>query len=410
MPHETLNLRHLRAFSEVVRCGSISPASSTVFLSQPAITQAIAGLERTLGIALFIRTSTGMVPTEPGQMFVTRVDQALAYLREGARRAARPRNQGRKSGFTSFDQLLTSAQLRALLAVSDTGNFSWAARNIGISQPSLHRVARDLERLAGLTLFKREARSIVLTPAARELERHARLAFSELRQGIAEINAWAGHDTAQIRIGSLPLARSFILPRAINALERQRPHVTVRVHDGAYADLLGDLRQGELDLLIGALRDPPPTDDIRQERLLDDALTIVARRGHPLSERRNLTPQDLAEFAWVVPAPGIPTRSRFDALFRCEGLAPPERLVETSSLILARGLLLDSDRLALISAHQVRHELKRGELVALDVSLNDTPRPIGITTRADWRPTATQSLLLELLRQASPRVTREASA
>ena len=346
MPHETLNLRHLRAFSEVVRCGSISAASSTVFLSQPAITQAIAGLERTLGTALFIRASTGMFPTEPGRLFAARVDQALAHVRDGARKAARTGSRTRKSGFARFDQLLT--------------------------------------------------------PAARELERHARLTFSELRQGIAEINACAGHDTAQIRIGSLPLARSFILPQAINALERRRPHVTVRVHDGAYADLLDDLRKGELDLLIGALRDPPPTDDIRQERILNDALTVVARRGHPLSGHRNLTPRDLAGFAWVVPAPGIPTRSRFDALFQREGLAPPERLVETSSLILARGLLLDSDRLALISAHQVRHELERGELVSLGVSLNDTPRPIGITTRADWRPTATQSLLLELLRQANP--------
>lgn len=410
MIHDTLNLRHLRAFCEVARRRSISAASGVVYLSQPAITQAIAKLELTLGAALFVRDPGGMFPTEPGTLFAARADRALDHIRTGARKAARSETRAQRAGFQQFDQLLTMAQLRALLAVTETGNFSWAARTIGISQPSLHRVARDLERLSGLTLFRRNARSIETTQAARILDQHARLAFSELKQGVAEINAWLGKDTAQIFIGSLPLARSFILPRAITAFAQNRPDAQVRVFDGSYTDMLHDLRRGGLDLIIGALRDPVPVEDVTQEALMQDELAIVARAGHPLSARPRMTPSDLAGFPWVVPAAGIPTRDHFDALFREAGVAPPGRLVETSSLILVRGLLLDSDRLTVISAHQVQHEIAQGLLCRLSYPLPHATRPIGITTRADWRPTATQSLLLDMLRDASLSVRRQAAS
>lgn len=65
-----------------------------------------------------------------------------------------------------------------------------------------------------------------------------------------------------------------------------------------------------------------------------------------------------------------------------------------------RGLLLGSDRLTLISAHQIRHEHELGLLVILPVELANTERTIGLTVRRGWRPTATQAHFLDLLREA----------
>ena len=64
MPSKLLNLRHLRAFLEVLDLKSISKASLKVFLSQSAITQAIAKLEIELSTSLFYRQAEGMLPTE----------------------------------------------------------------------------------------------------------------------------------------------------------------------------------------------------------------------------------------------------------------------------------------------------------------------------------------------------------
>jgi LysR family transcriptional regulator of gallate degradation len=121
------NLRHLRAFREVARARNISQASERVHLSQPAITQAIAKLEDTLQAPLFERRKEGMFTTEPGAIVLVRVERALGFLERGARDALRLGQRKGGRGFERFDQLLTSAQLRALIAVSKAENFSLAA-------------------------------------------------------------------------------------------------------------------------------------------------------------------------------------------------------------------------------------------------------------------------------------------
>ncbi len=397
MKAENLNLRHLRAFREIAARKSISRAADKVHLSQPAITQALSKLERVVGARFFDRAGRGLFLNEPGRIFLFRVNRALDLLQEGARAALRASGHNQNRGFRQFDEMVTASQLRALIAVVRAGNFSLAARNIGISQPSLHRTARDLERLSGMPLFRRVSLGIELTQAARIFARHARLAFSELEQGVDEVQVWRGIDTGRIVIGTLPLAQAEILPKAINALLEQRPNMKVSVIDGPYEDLLQGLRQGEIDLLTGALRQPLPVPDVVQESLFRDPLAIVARAGHPLADRRGLKLNDLVEFGWAVPRKATPTRDYFDTLF---AETAPQHIIEASSLVMVRGLLAGSDRLAIFSAHQMQHVEQLGLLCRLDFDMSHTKRDIGITMRQNWRPTATQSLFLELLREA----------
>jgi LysR family transcriptional regulator of gallate degradation len=396
------NLRHLRAFREVARARNISQASERVHLSQPAITQAIAKLEDTLQAPLFERRKEGMFTTEPGAIVLVRVERALGFLERGARDALRLGQRKGGRGFERFDQLLTSAQLRALIAVSKAENFSLAARQVGISQPSLHRAARDLERLSGITLFEKVSQGIHLTPSADALVQYVNLALAELDQGFVEIEELKGTDAARIVVGTLPLARTFVLPRAINTLANNRPDVQISVIDGPYDDLLHGLRHGEIDLLIGALRDPVPIDDVVQEPLFSDQLAVTARAGHPLAAKKRLTAKQLSGYPWVVPRHGTPTREHFERMFPAADDAI--NLIETSSLILVRGLLLESDRLAVISAHQIRHERQEGLLVTLPVDMRGSNRPIGLTLRRDWQPTRSQQLFLDAIRAAGDEV------
>ena len=399
-----LNLRHLKAFREVAKYKSISKASSHVHLSQPAITQAIAKLELIVGVDLFDRHGKGMFPTEPGELFLNRTTRALNYIQEGAKLAIKVATTRKTKGFANFDQLVTSAQLSSLLAIASAGNFSLAARLISISQPSLHRTARDLERLCGLTLYHKTGTGIELSNAASHLAQQVRLAFYELEQGLEEIENWRGGDAGRIVIGTMPLARTFVLPQAINKLLETKPEIDVNVIDGPYNDLLHGLRHGEIDLLVGALRDPLPIDDVVQEELFSDTLTIAARIGHPLLNKHGLKLADLASYPWIVPRAETPTRTCYNSLFADIETDKPTHVIEASSLVLIRGLLLSSDRLTIISSHQISHETENGLLQSLNFDMGSTSRKIGVTLRKNWHPTFTQSLFLKLLREAGNQV------
>ncbi|MEH6473422.1 MAG: LysR family transcriptional regulator [Halopseudomonas sp.] len=391
------NIRHLRVFVEVVECKSISKASEKVFLSQPAITQAIAKLEGELETSLFDRRSDGMYATESGRAFASRVRRALDMITAGLRDATRlGGNKGSQLGYLL--QTLTTTQLRALIAVSEAQNFSIAGRNLGISQSSLHRAARELEGLLEVVLFEKTSIGISSSKAARAMAKASKLAFSEIAQGRDEVNSLHNREVGQVVIGSMPLARTSVLPKAIIQFSCQFPDFNIKIDDGPYDDLLYHLRQGDIDLLIGALRFPPPSDDVLQEELFSSPVAIVARPGHPLCGMEKVDISALQQYPWVVPRPGAPTRAIFETLFAEAGVDAPKRLVETGSQILIRSLLLGSDRLTMISEHQIQNELDTGVLNTVSYEMAHTFRPIGITVRGGWKPTNTQLSFVEMVR------------
>ena len=397
------NLRHLRAFAEVARLKGISAAAETVHLSQPAITQAIRKLEAGLGAPLFDRRANGMFLTPLGALFAARAERTLSEIEQGAslaiRSASRAGHPRPHKGFARFDRLVTIAQLKALIALVAAQNFTIAARNIGISQPTLHRAARDLERLSGLPLFVQSSRGVTPTPAAEALARHARLALAELNQGLEEAGEHLGHDSGTIIIGTMPLARTSILPAAIDQLVRERPGVQIQAIDGPYRDLLHGLRHGEIDMLIGALRDPVPADDVVQEPVLEDTLAVIARAGHPLVGRRNITIADLMPYPFIAPPKTTPGGQYLYNMMRIGELPQTPVRIVTSSNVLVRGLLLRGDYVTVLSLHQVHHEREQGLVVPLNIAMPASTRPIGLTTRKGWRPTPAQSRFLDLVRQ-----------
>jgi DNA-binding transcriptional LysR family regulator len=394
----SVNLRHLHTFGEVARLGSVSAAARAVHISQPAVTQAVAGVERYFGATLLTRSNTGVALTAAGELCARRIERSTSHLRDAIGDVTRGVARNFESDAT---RLMRSAHLNALAAVVEHGNFSLAARAQHVSQPSVHRAARELERLIGVPLFEKTSFGITPTREAEKLARRARLAFAEIVQARAEVHALSGGESGRTVIGAMPLARSFLVPTALLEFTQQHPEHHVAIVEGTYEHLLAALRSGDADFLIGALRNPAPVADVVQEHLFDDPLAIIVRAEHPLVARKRVTVAALSKYPWIVPRAGTPLRAHLEKMFASAGLAAPTRAIECNSLIAARALLLESDRIMLLSAHQIHYELAAGLLVALPHPAGDVERPIGLTMRHDWHPTASQKALLGIVRSCS---------
>lgn len=385
-----LNLRHLHALATAAELGSISLASVAESLSQPALTQGIAKIERQLGVVLLDRRADGVTPTDAGAALILRVRAAFGCLAGASRASARSGARG----FARPERLITATQLRAYLALADAGSFAVAALHRKQSQPAVHRAVRDLESLYGVPLVERRGRGVALTHAGRRLARGARLAVLELAAGLVE--ALPESAAERIAIGAMPLCRALVLPHAIAAFARSEARVTVDVREGSWRELVDPLLDGEIDVMIGALRPVAPA-GLEQTALFDDRLVIVGRVGHPLAERTpGLT--DLLRYPWIVAPHGSPLRGVWERLF-ADGVAPPAP-IECGSVMVIRGVLRDSDFLTLLSPDQVAPELATGALRQIGAPIADAVRTIGITVRQNWRPTREQDHFLVLLRDA----------
>jgi LysR family transcriptional regulator, regulator for genes of the gallate degradation pathway len=149
MPGPMPNLRHLSVFSSVSRLGSVSAAARAAHLTQPAVTQAIASLERDFDRPLFARTAQGMEPTDAGRLCAERIRRVLQRITEAVAAAA-PQSPGSRDSLHG----ITSRQLQALVAVVESGGFGAAARAHHMTPATLHRAARELERRIGAPLFE----------------------------------------------------------------------------------------------------------------------------------------------------------------------------------------------------------------------------------------------------------------
>ena len=370
------NIRHYAALAATVRHGSLSQAARAVNLSQPALTQAITGLETSLGVTLFDRGPQGMNPTPPALLLADRAEAAIAHV-------GSPR--------------VTGTQVRAFLSVVRAGSYAAAAETTGLSPASLHRAVADLAVALGQRLIERRGRSLILTPAGERRARGFGLAMAELRAGLAEVAALQGKAGGRIVLGAMPLSRARWLPETIARFAAAYPGIDLAVIEGSHAELAGPLRDGEIDLLLGALRAAATVDDLVQEAVFEDRPVLVMRAGHPL-----LSADDVGEamfaYPWLLPGRETPLRRYWEGMVRALGKEPPHVRIECGSVIMIRQLLLSGDALSLLSPDQVAVELAAGVLASLPPPV-PVSRTIGIATRIGWRPTMAQAAFVELLRE-----------
>ncbi len=378
MSLDIADLRRLRAFECAARLESVNRAAAEIGLSQPAVTQAVAKLEARLGIELLQRRRDGSYPTRHGEIVYRRTQRFLAQIAAALTEiAADPGGVAHK---------VSGTQLRCLVEIAAAGTFGAAARALDVSQASLHRAARDLERLARRPLFRRTVAGVSVNRAGGELARRIRLAIRELEYAEDELRAVHGDAGGHIAVGILPLAPARLLAAATDQFLRAHPRTRIEIADGSYEALHARLRAGTIDFILGALRRPPPEADIAEELLFADPYSIVVRREHPLTRARILREAELGRYDWIVPSQDTPRRATIERLFaRLE--YPPATRIETSSLATMLALLAESNRVTLLSRSQILLDGRLDFLTALPIPVPESDRAVGITTRADWLPT-----------------------
>jgi LysR family transcriptional regulator, regulator for genes of the gallate degradation pathway len=383
------SIRHFRVFESVAQLHGVRRASEECHLSQPAVTQALAKLEEQIGVTLLERRASGSYLNEFGIIFYRRVQRLFAQIEQALVELGVP------SGPVPVPRLagrISRSQIRSLIAIVENGSFANGARALGMSQTSLQRAARDLERMLRTPLYTQTASGIVATPSAAEFARQIKLALREVELGIDEVEAARGNIGGEIVVGAMLLGGSALVASVINEFVSEYPSANIRILNGNTKDVIRYLRNGDVDIVIGLLRDPE-LEDLDHKSLAETPYVVVGRPGHPLIEKGQVTLDDLADHDWIIGTPGAARRTRFERLFA--GRRRPQARIETCSLPTIRLLLAQSDRLTLMTSYELMFE--EDELAAVPFGPIEPAPRVGLTTRANWLPTDLQANFVRLV-------------
>src|SRR2546426_7454037 len=252
------------------------------------------------------------------------------------------------------------ARLRAFAALSRTGSFSAAARELVISQPAVSKHVAELEAELGTQLVLRGARRIRLTPAGEFVADYIVRAEALVAQASRGARALAGAETGRLAIATSGTGM-YLAIEPIAAFHAAHPRVELDVQIGTSEPIVELVRAHRVELaIVGGFT---AARDLESEILIEDDIVVV---GAPALARSHPTLRALESLTWISREEGSSTRAAFEAAWRDLGIGPARRIAlpswEAVKLTVARGGGVTG-----ISRYAVTTELAAGSLAILRV-------------------------------------------
>ncbi|SEG34178.1 LysR family transcriptional regulator, cyn operon transcriptional activator [Saccharopolyspora kobensis] len=204
--------------------------------------------------------------------------------------------------------------LRYLLAVAEHANFTRAAEELHISQPTLSQQVKQLEKALGVQLLDRTGRSVRLTDAGATYLHHAREVLRDLAAGERAVLDVQDLSRGHLRLAVTPTFTAYLVGPLTGEFRAAHPGISLDVREMTQDRIEAALLADELDLGVAFRGGHLP--GIDSAALLTESLSLVVGRRHPLARRRHPLPvAEVAEQPLALLSADFATRGHIDAYF-----------------------------------------------------------------------------------------------
>jgi LysR family hydrogen peroxide-inducible transcriptional activator len=182
-------------------------------------------------------------------------------------------------------------QLRYVAAVARTGNFSRAAEQCHVSQPSLSQQIQKLEDELGQRLFDRLKRAVKLTSHGEVFLPHAVRILEESDAAKREASDAQHLLRGALNFGVLPTIAPYLLPRALADFTGKFPGMEILIEEDTTARLLKLAQQYEIDFALAS--EPIQDEQFEVHELFAEELLLALPPAHRLTRKRIVSISDL---------------------------------------------------------------------------------------------------------------------
>lgn len=174
-------------------------------------------------------------------------------------------------------------QLQYLVAISETGTMSEAAKRTHVSQPSLSIQLKDMEEQLGASLVERGRKGAIVTPLGAEVVSRARIILRHVEELKVLSREAKGTLAGRLRLGVLSTVGPYLLPQATRKLHLAYPDLRLSVREERTIDLEEHLSDGRFDVIISTPEDHPGT---KSHLIVRENIYICVAPDDPLAAER----------------------------------------------------------------------------------------------------------------------------
>lgn len=282
---------------------------------------------------------------------------------------------------------LKLAHMRMIVALDAHGQVSAAAKVMNMTQPAASRMIGEMEEILRVRLLERLPRGVRLTPYGEALARRARAVLLEMHEADREIADLRTGKGGSVSVGAVTAPAIQLAVPAIREVRRSFPRLEVNIQIDTSNVLARELLASRHDFIIARIPDDLNPRQFTSRVIGIEKACLIVRRGHPLLNGKPVVLEKLTGFDWVFQPAGSLLRRTIETIFISRNVPLPDRVLNTSSLLLTLVMVAQTDAISPVSievAEFIRdaHGLA-GAIDILPVDFDIEVQPYSLLTASD---------------------------
>ena len=258
---------------------------------------------------------------------------------------------------------VTFRQLRLILALSETGSVSAAARVMHVTQPTASMQLKEVTGAVGLPLYEVVARKVHMTEVGLELARTARGIATEWDGFEQMVDSRKGLVRGTLRVAVVSTAKYFV-PRLLGSFCKRYPEIDISFEVLNRDGVVSRLRNNLDDIYV--MSKPPADIDLVDDTFMANPLVMIAATRSPFAKRQQLALRELADERFILREKGSGTRMAIDHFFKAAKFRPHLRL-ELGSNEAIKESVAGGLGISVISSHALHGQTREHGVCVLNV-------------------------------------------
>ncbi|MCD8021189.1 MAG: LysR family transcriptional regulator [Clostridiales bacterium] len=235
--------------------------------------------------------------------------------------------------------------LQYIVEIGKQGSLSAAAKELGVSQPTLSNYLSSLEKSLGVDLFVREKRRMFPSPAGRIYIDAAEKIITIKDQTYHSIQMLKQAPIDVITIGATPMRGSIMIAQLFSQFNKRFPNIRLEIKESYMSDLKKNVLDQSVNFALGSCYDVESS-DFDYATIAREEIVIGVPSFYPLAREASEDPdhlasipvERLADFPFVLMSPGNTVRSISDSILQKANLRPLVVFETSNTLVLANML------------------------------------------------------------------------
>ena len=188
----------------------------------------------------------------------------------------------------------TLQQLRILKAISTEKNFTRAAQILYISQPSLSKQIRTLEKNLGITLINRESNKVLLTENGKVFLQYSERILALCEESCRVLIDFKNGDRGNLKVGASQTVGTYLMPQVLSLFAQNYPQIDLKMQTSSTPMIINKVLKREIDIAVVGGEIP---NKLKKNLIINyfvkDEINLIISTIHPFAKKKRINKEDL---------------------------------------------------------------------------------------------------------------------